>query len=352
MSEPGPATDDDATRAATAGGRHPRVSVLMPAYNAAAYLRDAVASILSQDFADFELLIIDDGSTDGTGTIADQLTRTDQRIRVVHQQNRGLIATLNAGLPLPRGQYTARMDADDLSLPQRLRLQTAYLAEHPEVAAVGSSYETFGGAQRRWTLPAEPRFVRAAMLFRSALSHGAAMLRTSLFREEALRYDPAFLHAEDYHLWSQILTRHELANLPDVLLRVRRHGDQVSQRFTVAQQASAAKVRRILLDRLGVPPTDEEAAVHEALAADRPPPDPAFVAQAGRWLARLHAANAQCPQYDAFALGKILSARWAAACLAAAPAHPEVWRAFHASPLAAFVDRSERRFHAIPPPGT
>ena len=331
----------------------PQVTVLMPAYNAAAYLGEAVASILAQDFTDFELLIIDDGSTDATPALADSLAKSDPRIRVTHQSNRGLIATLNDNLHQVRGAYLARMDADDISLPGRLGKQMAYLAAHPKVAGVGSSYETFGGEQKVWSLPAEPRFVRAAMLFRSAVSHGAVMLRTSLFQHESLRYDPAFPHAEDYHLWAQILAHHDLANLPDVLLRVRWHPEQVSQRHAAQQQASAARVRRLLLERLGVAPSEEEAALHETLATDRfdPAPTSDFVTAADLWLTRIYDANAARCHYDSLALGKILSARWAALCLAAEPTIRDIWPRFHASPLAPFVNRAEEKFRRIPPPG-
>ena len=117
----------------------PRISVVMPVFNGGSYLAAAVESILKQSFNDFELIVIDDGSTDKTACVLAGFARSDGRIRVIGQANTGVVASLNRALDLARGEYVARMDADDVSLPSRFELQVAFLDTHPEVAVVGSA---------------------------------------------------------------------------------------------------------------------------------------------------------------------------------------------------------------------
>src|SRR5918996_2481069 len=111
----------------------PKVSVVMPAYNAAVYLDEAVTSILNQTFREFEFIVINDGSTDDTVSILDKYEKSDSRIRVYHQENQGMIAALNRGCRLARGKYIARMDADDISLPRRFERQLEFMEGHPQI---------------------------------------------------------------------------------------------------------------------------------------------------------------------------------------------------------------------------
>ncbi|MFD1958687.1 glycosyltransferase family 2 protein [Novosphingobium panipatense] len=139
--------------------RPPRVSVLLPCYNGAAYLEEAVRSILLQTFADFELIVVDDGSTDATADILARMGRRDPRLRVVRQPNGGIVAALNTAIAHARGEYIARMDADDVSFPERFAFQVAWLDAHPATVLVGgyavgdprptpASVRTTGGATR------------------------------------------------------------------------------------------------------------------------------------------------------------------------------------------------------------
>ena len=116
----------------------PKISVVMPAYNAAEYLDEAIRSILNQTFRDFEFIIINDGSTDDSISILDKQQKLDSRIRVYHQENQGMIAALNRGCRLARGKYIARMDADDISLPGRLEKQLKYMERHPQIGILGT----------------------------------------------------------------------------------------------------------------------------------------------------------------------------------------------------------------------
>jgi glycosyltransferase involved in cell wall biosynthesis len=207
--------------------KEPRVTVLMPVYNGGAFLRPAVDSVLAQTFRDFELLIIDDGSTDGSLKTIE--AERDSRIRLVHNpENLGLITTLNRGIELVTGTYLARMDADDLCEPRRFERQVEYLDTHPEVG-VCSTWATFIDAAGRETgILQTPtgRLLERQFWRPSPLIHPAVMARTTLLREH--RYATEFADAEDYELWLRIHARTRFHNLSEPLLRLRRHGKNVS----------------------------------------------------------------------------------------------------------------------------
>ena len=250
----------------------PAVTVLMPVYNAAAHLCEAVDSILSQTFADFELLVIDDGSTDETAALLQRYR--DPRIRLQRNaENRGLVATLNGALALARGRYVARMDADDVSLPSRLQEQWAYLEAHPEVDGVSAGYETVDAQGRRLRVdygllrPVGPTLLRWSLHFGSFFCHPACMLRREVFTSTG-GYDPDFAHAEDYELWLRATTRFRLDNLPRVLLRLRVHRENVSETHRAAQKRNASRaLSRSIAGLLGEPvPLDHAAILRDAVA--------------------------------------------------------------------------------------
>jgi len=181
----------------------PRVSVLMPVYNAGIYLSEAIESILNQSFQDFEFLIINDGSTDNSENTI--LSYQDNRIRYIcNEQNIKLIATLNKGIELCKGDYIVRMDADDISLPQRIEKQVAYLDAHPDIGLCGSWFENFGEhvpTQIVKYLP-DDTSIRIRHLYQTHIAHPTAVLRSSVLKLNHLNFDKAFIHGEDYHFWT------------------------------------------------------------------------------------------------------------------------------------------------------
>jgi hypothetical protein len=206
----------------------PRVSVVLPVYNAERFVAEAVESILGQSLTAFELVVIDDGSTDRTPGILAGLAARDRRVRLVSRENRGLTRTLNEGLETAAGEYVAIMNADDVALPQRLEKQAAFLDAHPQVAAVGSQTRFLadgGGRGPATSLPRAPDAVRAFLAKASPLAHPAVMLRRSAVLAVG-GYRPQIEPAEDYDLWLRLAQHHDLANLPDVLLDYRLHAGQ------------------------------------------------------------------------------------------------------------------------------
>ncbi|MBD5416430.1 MAG: glycosyltransferase [Desulfovibrio sp.] len=232
----------DAVPAVKTAPAKPRVTVLMSVHNGEAYLETAVNSILRQTYGDFLFLILDDASTDATaGMLADFAAR-DARVRIVtNTEKLGLTASLNKGLRLVETPYVARMDADDISLPERLARQLEHMEAHPELAACGCLWALFDeddpeGRLIPQDVPTSATEVRRFTTGKApCISHPAAFLRTGALRAVE-GYREAFTAAQDYDLWLRLLERGELDNLPTILHFYRRHGGAVSS-ARVAEQA-------------------------------------------------------------------------------------------------------------------
>lgn len=229
----------------------PRVSVVMPMRNAAAHLRSALDSVWQQTFADVEVIALNDGSSDDTAAILRSMT--DERLRVIDLPPSGIVAACNRGIDEARGDYVARMDADDLMTPDRLRAQVAELDARPRLVALGTAYDLFGDATGTIRPPRSPRACRAHLLFGSPLAHPAAMIRTTTLRRHHIRYRAAYTLAEDYRLFSELARVGELGNLDLVGLRYRIHPHQSSSSKAHDQRTVATRISTENLAAAGVP---------------------------------------------------------------------------------------------------
>ena len=224
--------------------RSPAISVVLPVYNAEAYVREAVESILAQSFADFELIIINDGSTDGSGSILRELAARDARIVLVERPNDGLVSALNEGIERARADLVARMDADDVAMPERFALQHARMIQEPELAILGSFIRVMDKAGNIICLGEYPLTPKATArdLGRGngvcPVAHPAVMMRRNAVLK-AGGYRKAFCHAEDYDLWLRMSDLgYAFANLPQLLLNYRVHSANVSKVHWQAQGRS------------------------------------------------------------------------------------------------------------------
>lgn len=220
----------------------PRISVVMSVYNGERFLRHAVDSILAQTFRDFEFIVVDDGSTDGTAEIL--MGYTDPRLHVVRQENIGLIGSLNRAVDIASGKYIARMDSDDISLPRRLELQLEWLDNNPRLAVLGTQVKEIdeaGDTIRRHYYPRGSDAIEQA-LFRgaTALCHGTVLFRRACF-EMVGGYRQPFEHAEDYDLWLRLIERYDMENLAEILYRKRLNLDGVSFQSYFRHQRNAAR---------------------------------------------------------------------------------------------------------------
>jgi hypothetical protein len=223
-------------------GKRPLVSVVLPVYNGRQFLSQAIESILRQTFDDFELILVDDGSTDSTPRIIAEYTRQDRRVRALRQENGGLVAALNVGCSIARGPYLARMDADDVASPERLCKQVGFLDQQPQVGVLGAGIVVVAEDDRRLFSVSYPRSdaaIRRALAAGNAFAHPAVMMRASIFHASG-GYRAAFSHAEDYDLWLRMSEHCALANLAEPLLRYRFHAAGVSFRNLKQQVVSMA----------------------------------------------------------------------------------------------------------------
>lgn len=230
----------------------PRVTVLMPVYNGAAYLRQAVDSILSQTLADFEFLIVNDGSTDDSRAMV--TSYRDPRIRILdNPENIGITRSLNRGLAEARGELIARQDADDVSHATRLAKQTAFMDAEPGVVALGAqarSISIHGKTIRTygWDKLRSDQGLRWQIMFDSAFVHTSVMFRRSIVWGTERGYDETFITSQDFELWSRLSRRNKLRNLPDVLVDVRQHPKSVSANY---KEDKIARIRGVLRANLG-----------------------------------------------------------------------------------------------------
>lgn len=239
----------------------PLVTVLMPVYNGEEYLCEAIESILNQTFRNFEFVIINDGSIDGTVAILTDYQRRDERIQVWHQENQGLIAVLNKGLDLAQGRYIARMDADDISHPERLAIQVAYLDSNPEIGLVSTNFylidsvgEITGGPVLKSSL--SNARVEWELYWGNPIVHPSVMFHAVIVRScggypEGFQY-----YAEDYALWLHMLDETKVTVLEQPLLYLRKHERNVTAvnlRAHIDEVISVAQ--SALANRLGYEPS-------------------------------------------------------------------------------------------------
>lgn len=309
------------------------ISVIMGVYNGEKYLDSAIKSILNQTFKDWEFIIINDGSTDGTSAILKRYEEIEPRIKVYYQNNSGLAVCLNRGFELARGKYVAPMDDDDICLPERLAKAFAFMEANPEVAICGGWHKTFGQFTSIEKYPIDYETIRCRLLFTTAFSQPTLLMRREMFVKAHLSYDPAHKYCEDYGLWVKTSKLYPLANLGEVLMLHRIHPAQVTQSRSIEQAAAGKPIRLAQLETLGIQPTAAEIELHEALKVFTFPVDKDFIEQVDAWIHKLMAANAKLLTYDELALAKILGQRWFFFCNTVTELGWWTWETFWKSPV-------------------
>lgn len=232
-----------------------RVTVLMPVYNVEKYVQVAIESILNQTFKEFELLILDDCSTDKTAEIVKSFE--DPRIRYVkHEKNLGLAENLNRGVELADTEYLARMDGDDISVSTCLEKQITFLDAHPEIGVCSTGFQFFGTRTSILFFPEKHEDIMVNQLFGNNIIQ--PMFRRNIFISNNLRYKTSAFPAEDYRLWSECMQLTKMYNLQEVLFHYRMHAEQISTEKKAFQIEKSNEVRLFMLDRLNPDFTEEE----------------------------------------------------------------------------------------------
>lgn len=233
-----------------------KISVIMPVYNGEKYLNEAIDSILCQTFYDFEFIIINDSSTDNTENIIKSYN--DERIVYIkNETNLGVAGTLNVGLKMAKGEYIARMDADDISLPNRFETQINFMENNPDVAVIGSSVEFIGSKSGIFEYSETIDHSKIDLIFCSCLAHPSVVIRKSVI-DEGFLYDNEFDKVEDYYLWIKISEKYKLCSLKDVLVKYRIHENQITQNYSDEYKHKFYKVKKYQLDKMNVDYTDDE----------------------------------------------------------------------------------------------
>ena len=240
----------------------PLVSVILPVYNAELYVNESIQSILNQSFLDFELIILNDGSTDGSEECI--LAFNDKRIRYLkNETNLKLIDTLNLGLKLAQGKYIARIDADDIAFSDRFEKQYSFLEDNPDVGIVGSFAECIGNSSGILKYIEEDNDIRLAMLTHNPFIHSSVMLRSSVLKGNQLEYQKDKLHVEDYDLWIQILSFTKAKIISESLIKYRMHESQISSVHRELQKLNTENLQKTYFKTLfkGVSNLDEMSAI-------------------------------------------------------------------------------------------
>jgi glycosyltransferase involved in cell wall biosynthesis len=314
----------------------PLLSVVLPVYNAECWIASALSSTVhAAKQLDAEIIVVDDGSTDASVRLIDaQAAKSrDVRIRLVRQPaNQGIVQALNRGLDTASGRFIARMDADDICMPERFQGQLAFL-ERTGVDICGSWFVEFGqGLPRISRWPHGEAAVKTSLLFQNTICHPTVVARREVF--EKYRYRNEYRLAEDYDLFARASAEFRLANVPQALLRYRRHPQQATQ----AQRESMERVtRRIRLEALraqGIAASDFELEMHHAIRAPKSIRRMQELEGVEAWLLKLIDLHENPESRRTIAL------QWLRACIRAAPLGMRMLRAYRASPLRKLAETS------------
>jgi glycosyltransferase involved in cell wall biosynthesis len=309
----------------------PEITVLLPVYNGERYLAQAIQSILGQTFENFELLIIDDGSTDRTPEIIKQFN--DPRIRLINNdKNIGLIGTLNKGIGLANGRYIARMDCDDWCVSDRLAKQLAFMEEQPDVGLCGSWIKAIReSCEELLRYPTTDVDIRCRMLFASTLAHPSVMIRRAMLTENHLEYAASYIYAEDYELWSRCMNYCNLANLPEPLLNYRTHQSNTGALHADEQKKTVMRIQLNMLKLLGVEASTDELDLHYHIGRGGLIVNLDVLDRVDAWLSRLVVGNQISSYFPEPEFRNILALHWLNICRSMISLGPIVARRFSRS---------------------
>jgi len=231
----------------------PLVSIVMPVYNCEKYLDKSIKSILNQTFRNFEFIIINDGSTDKTGNILEKYEKADSRIHIYNSEHQGVSLSLNKGCGLAQGKYIARMDADDISLPERIAKEVEYMEAHPEIGILGTGEEQIdegGSLIRKRHFPVLPGFIKWSVMFGGwCLSHPTVMMRQAAIKELNF-YNKEVLSGQDYELWSRAIFATKISNIQCILIQRRIWSENFSYKDYRANTQTVIDAMHLAIRRL------------------------------------------------------------------------------------------------------
>jgi glycosyltransferase involved in cell wall biosynthesis len=282
---------------------HPLISVVMSVYNAEPYVAEAIASILGQTYSNFEFIVVDGGSTDGSDAIVREFAARDDRIRPVFLPTCGLSHALNVGLALVRGEWVAYMEADNVALPERFAVQLDWMRQ-TGVEIGGSLAKIFGGEDRPFWFPETHEAIQHELLFNCAMLQTTMLMRADIAKEHPFDEEAIF---QDYEMWTRLAPHYRMGTQQQVLVKYRRHPGQTSIVKAARISEDQQRYRRRYFHTLFPDATEDDYAALDRVIKKEPSPDLSELKRSGEWLARL----AQTP--DNY-LRQRMANRWQAAC--------------------------------------
>ena len=294
----------------------PVVSVIMSVYNAEKYISEAIQSILIQTYSDFEFIIIDDGSTDDSLKIIKKNAKIDERINFISRENKGLVASLNEGILKSKGKYIVRMDADDISLPNRILEQVTFMETNQQVGVCGTWIESFVGSKKgsKHKYSNNNKYLKARLLFSTCFAHPSVIIRKSVLIDNNLFYDKDYLHAEDFEFWTRLANVTHFSNINKVLLKYRIVNDSVThtankdylQRYQVL-----SSIFNKYLNDLKIENDDRENYIHFVLSVNTRIRDADLsFKDIDKYFNKIVQANIHYDKFDKLELNKTLGKKW------------------------------------------
>lgn len=299
----------------------PKVSVLMPVHNGLPYLSMAIRSILKQTCQDFELVAIDDASTDDSWNVLNSFS--DTRIKLLkNEKNLGLAATLNRGLDVIDSQFIARMDCDDICVRRRLEWQVCFMEDHPTVGISGMRVLAFGHPAMSGLIryPVGCSTVAASLLFYNPICHPVSIMNTEMINRYGLRYDPTFSRSEDYDLWSRGSHFFSLENLDCIGLYLRRHGASVTSCYGETMSNQVRVILTRCLSEIGIEMDEQVLSLHYRIGQGERIHNLDELDQAREWLRYVKSVASGSKRYTAEGLDRAIGHVWYTLCANSTPA--------------------------------
>jgi glycosyltransferase involved in cell wall biosynthesis len=304
----------------------------MPAYNAESYISQAIKSVLNQTYEDFELIIINDGSTDSTKSVINSFY--DSRIKYSENvNNSGIVTSRNKGLVQAIGKYIGMLDADDIAYPEKFEEQIAFLEKNKDFGMVGSwavfideNGEKLPGS---WKLTASSEMIPAIMLFKNYFLQSAVLYRKECISKFSFKEDFDIL--EDYLIWLEIIKKYKAWNLQKYLVKYRIHSGGVTKKHSIEKLLKEKKVFQLLFEQIGINATEEEMEMHLLIRDDVPITSISTLKSIESWLLKISEKNKELKIYNHHMLEKVIFNRWAKVCSKASGLHIKMLYHFFAS---------------------
>jgi glycosyltransferase involved in cell wall biosynthesis len=293
----------------------PLVSVVMTVYNVDEYLAESIESILNQTFRNFEFIIICDEPSDKAREIINNYQKNDNRINVIYQKKVGLVASAKIGCSIAKGKYIARMDADDISLPNRFEREVAFMDANPRIGVCGTWLKTFGSDKKDiWAPPTEHDDIFAEMLFECMIYQPTVIIRKDVIFSLREFYDETFKFAEDMEYWSRLVNLGvKIANIGEVFLLYRIHEKQVHNIYNEKLKKNADRIRYRQLKHLGIEPTEEEFIIYNRLKNGNSS-KLEHLDEVSKYIDKILEANKITGIYSEPALCRVLARKWFQLC--------------------------------------